>query len=470
MKNFVAILSVLVISTGTAVSLAQDTTSKVKGKHWDGVKSPVGEEGYHSGPLLPAAMPPATQVADGSGRQSLAAAPQGFSRLSDWPVASNSSKVAEILAATDDGRTLIYTDSPGKQLGFVDVTYPEAPKSAGVLALDGEPTSVGVVGGRALVAVNTSDSYAAPSGHLTVIDPVARQVLARCDVGGQPDSVAASPDGAFLAVAVENERDEDLNGGAIPQLPAGHLAIFDLQPDGMPRNCDRARLVALTGLAAVAGDDPEPEFVDINQSNVVAVTLQENNHVVLVDLPTGQVTGHFSAGTVDLDKVDLTDDGKVAMTESLKGVAREPDAVAWLDDAHLVTANEGDFKGGGRGATLFDTTGAVVWDSGAETEHRAAELGVYPDNRSAKKGTEPETVAVADFDGTKLLFVALERANALMIYDASGRQPVFREILKAGVGPEGILPLPERKLLAVANEASPDDGLPSTITLFAVVP
>jgi DNA-binding beta-propeller fold protein YncE len=409
-------------------------------------------------------------ISGGDGRgQSLAAEARGFSRVSEWPVADNASMVAEILAATDDGQVLIYTDSLGKQLGFVDISDPKAPKGAGVLALDGEPTSVSVVGGLALVAVNTRTGFVAPSGHVAVVDTATQKVLARCDVGGQPDSVAASPDGAFLAVAVENERDEDLNEGAIPQLPAGHLAIFDLQTDGMPSNCDGARMVDLTSLAATAGDDPEPEFVTINQNNIVAITLQENNHVALVDLATSQVMGHFSAGTVAVEEIDRTDDGKVSMTESMTGVAREPDGIAWLNDAHVVTANEGDYEGGGRGFTVFDMTGAVVWDSGSETEHAAAELGVYPDSRSENKGTEPETVAVANFDGSDLLFVALERANALMVYEVQNLKPVFLQILKTGVAPEGVLPLSKRKLVAVANEADPGEGLPSTISLFTLI-
>ncbi len=37
-----------------------------------------------------------------------------------------------------------------------------------------------------------------------------RTVTARCDLGGQPDSVAVSPDGTLAAVAIENERDEDV--------------------------------------------------------------------------------------------------------------------------------------------------------------------------------------------------------------------------------------------------------------------
>ena len=59
------------------------------------------------------------------------------------------------------------------------------------------------------------------------------------------------------------------------------MAIFDLGADGKPTNCDAARIVAMTGLAAVAPDDPEPEFVDVNADNVAAVTLQENNHIAL---------------------------------------------------------------------------------------------------------------------------------------------------------------------------------------------
>jgi DNA-binding beta-propeller fold protein YncE len=50
-------------------------------------------------------------------------------------------------------------------------------------------------------------------------------VLASCDLGGQPDSVAVAPDGSFVAVAIENERDEDLGDGRVPQMPAGFVAI-----------------------------------------------------------------------------------------------------------------------------------------------------------------------------------------------------------------------------------------------------
>ena len=155
--------------------------------------------------------------------------------------------------------TLVYTDSPGERIGLIDITDPKAPKPAGVVALDGEPTSVVVIGGKALVGVVTSESKDKPSGHLAVVDLATKAVVATCDLGGQPDSLAKSPDGKFLAIAIENERDEEVNDGAIPQLPGGNLTIFAARPTE-PSTAPRKKVVDLTGLAAVAPEDPEPEY------------------------------------------------------------------------------------------------------------------------------------------------------------------------------------------------------------------
>ena len=59
------------------------------------------------------------------------------------------------------------------------------------------------------------------------------------------------------------------------------------------------RTVVLEGIPTLFPDDPEPEFVDINVFNVAAISLQENNHIVYVDLFTGTPFFDYSAGTVD---------------------------------------------------------------------------------------------------------------------------------------------------------------------------
>ena len=194
-----------------------------------------------------------------------------FNRVATFPVASNlpadadrsKATSSEIITASQDGNTLVYSDSPYGAVGFIDITDPKAPKPAGIVKIDGEPTSVAVAGGKVLAGVNTSESKAKPSGNLTVIDLAGRAIEKTCDLGGQPDSVAVSKDGAFAAIAIENERDEEINDGEIPQLPAGNLKIVPLSA-GVP-DCDGIKTVDLTGIAAVAPEDPEPEFVAFNE-------------------------------------------------------------------------------------------------------------------------------------------------------------------------------------------------------------
>lgn len=373
---------------------------------------------------------------------------------------------AEIVAASEDGMTLIYSDSPGEAVGFVDITDPSSPQAAGTLALPGEPTSVAVAGGYALVGVNTSADYINVSGELDVIDIATQTLVHGIDLGGQPDSVAVSPDGAYAAVVIENERDEDLGDGGLPQAPPGKLVVVSLS--GAPSAWTSANL-DMTGLNVVEPSDPEPEFVDINSNNLAVVTLQENNGIALVDLASASVVTSFSAGTVDLDQIDATEeDALISQTESLTDIPREPDGVAWLSNTRFVTADEGDWLGGSRGFTVFNVDGEVVYAAGNELEHAAARIGHYPDSRSENKGTEPENAEYGVFGGRKFLFVNSERANVVFVYDVQhSSEPKLKQILPSGVGPEGALAIPSRNLLVVAcEEDSRDDAIRSTIGIY----
>ena len=149
----------------------------------------------------------------------------------------------------------------------IDISDPANPGAAGVIDVGGEPTSVGVVGDYAVVTVATSASFTEPSGIFHVIDIASQEVLRTGDLGGQPDAVAVSPDGDYVAIAIENERDEDLNDGLLPQLPAGFLVIMDTASSNVEDWS--LRDVSLTGLDGVLyPDDPEPEFVAINDDNI----------------------------------------------------------------------------------------------------------------------------------------------------------------------------------------------------------
>lgn len=376
-----------------------------------------------------------------------------FNRIASFPVELNSpdaeTSSAEIVTASDDGMWLVYSDSPAGGIGFIDITDPKAPKAAGFLSLDGEPTSVTIIGGKVYAAVNTRKDFVDVSGKLVVVDLVSHAIETTVDLGGQPDSITHNDAGTLIAIAIENERDEEVSDGALPQAPSGYLVLLSLK-DGV---LDPASLrkVELTGLAAIAPEDAEAEFVSINGLDEVAVTLQENNEIVIVDGKTGAVTGHFSAGSVSLEGIDTKKDGALKFTGKMDDVPREPDAVKWLDDNRLVVANEGDWHGGSRSFTIFNKDGSVAYESGPSMELEAARLGHYPDARN-KKGVEPEGLEAGMFGEDELFFVAQERSSLIAVYKDTGAAPEYLQSLPSSISPEGLVAIPSRNLLATANE------------------
>ncbi|MEO0762498.1 MAG: alkaline phosphatase, partial [Pseudomonadota bacterium] len=380
-----------------------------------------------------------------------------FNRIASFPVFLNIPEdgdravetAPEIVDATADGMTLVYTDSPLGAIGMVDITDPANPQPGGTVALDGEPTAVSVVATTAFVGVNTSASFTEPSGHLVAIDTATGEETGRCALPGQPDSLAKAPDGSFVVVAIENERDEDLDDGVIPQLPAGSVVIAPLADGAL--DCDALVTADVTGLADVAPTDPEPEFVDVNEAGEIVVTLQENNHIVVLDA-AGTVLSHFSAGSVTLTGIDTEEEGAYDFTATQADRRREPDAVKWIDEDHLATADEGDYEGGSRGWTIFRQDGEIVYDDDGAFERELIRIGHYPEKRSGNKGVEPESIEVGRFGGETHVFVGSERGSVVGVYAMNGLEPELLQLLPSGVGPEGLLALPDRGLLVTANE------------------
>ncbi|QPH55009.1 esterase-like activity of phytase family protein [Pontivivens ytuae] len=394
---------------------------------------------------------------------------QVFNRIASFDVSTQEGTDAsaetapEIIAATADGMTLVYTDSPAGVLGMIDITDPAAPAGMGTVALDGEPTSVALSNDVILAGVNTSEDFVNPSGHLLALS-IDGEELARCDLGGQPDSIAATD--SIVAVAIENERDEDLDDGVIPQLPAGNVTIYPLE-DGVPQ-CDSVIVADVTGLAETAPTDPEPEFLDINGNDEIVVSLQENNHMVVISA-AGEVLSHFSAGGVDLENIDTIEEGAIVLNGSQPNRLREPDAVKWFDDVHFITANEGDYEGGSRGWTVFNRDGTVVYEDGTGLEYAMIRAGHYPDERSGNKGVEPESVEVGTFGGTPMAFIGSERGSIVGVYDMTDpAAPALAQLLPSGIAPEGLLALPDRNLLVTANEADlvEDGGVRAHVMIY----
>ena len=387
--------------------------------------------------------------------------------------------VAEIISASPDGNTLAFTNAGDQKIGFVDITDLKNPQPLGTVDVAelGEPTSVAITpdGRYAVAAVlnlideKTQSIADQKPGTLVFIDLKTRTIAGQLLLPGiGPDSVAITPDGKKVIVAIEDEEDvENLPG----QRP-GAINIVTINYSNPSQSKVTNVSLNLTGVAGVNYvEDVQPEYVAISRDGkTAAVTLQENNAIAILDIPSEKVTRIFSAGTSKHEKADLEANGDIRLNQAFEG-RREPDSIAFTADSnYLIISNEGDtdqksfedgIYSGGRGWSILDLEGNVIYDSGSSVEELAVRMGQYPDNRSDKRGVEIEGATVAKFGEQEFAFVASERGSFVVAYDISDvKNPQLVGFMPTGMSPEGVLAIPKRNLLLTANEG---DG---TIDIF----
>ena len=128
------------------------------------------------------------------------------------------------------------------------------------------------------------------------------------------------------------------------------------------------------------------------------------------------------------------------------------------------TDNDGDLDElisfGARSFTIWNgNSGSLVFDSKNDLDKRSNDFGTYDDGRSDDKGSEPESVVVAQMGSKQILFVGLERTDTVMVYDITNPSaPQYLQSIKTGDAPEGLLFIPASKsptkksLLVVSSE------------------
>lgn len=142
----------------------------------------------------------------------------------------------------------------------------------------------------------------------------------------------------------------------------------------------------------------------------------------------------------------------------------------------LTVSKSGDIDGdgdldqlqvfGARSFSILDADGKMVFDSGDRLEQiiKTQFPSLWDDGRSDNKGPEPESAVVGKVDGRDLLFLGLERSNAVMVWDLTDMNNIaFLDMLFTGgdVGPEGLafFSNAQGSYLAVANEVSETTSL-----------
>jgi len=399
---------------------------------------------------------------------------------------------AEIIQATPDGQMLVHTNSERQSIDVIDISSAGQPNRIGRIELPGEPTSVDVSpDGRwaltTLYLAKAKSGKTAPHprmpGGLAIVDlsePTQPRLTEIIGIGHHPDSIAVAASGADLVaiIAVENEpmvvvdgltTDDEAPGNPADISQAGQIQVVTFNP--LRQSNYRVASLDLSAARLIEAGldfstDVQPEFVALSPDmSLAAVSLQENNGIVVFDPYWLETRRMFSTASVAERPADLRDDGQIQMTDSYPADASEqqhagkrfPDAIAFSPDGrYLLSADEGEMPlTGGRGFSIWSLDGDFIWDDGGEIERAAIAAELYPDNRSAAKGIEVEGIATATFGLDDFAFAVSERGSFVAIYNINNPlQPTLVQLIPAGVGPESVATLPGRGLIAIAAEKS----------------
>ena len=260
--------------------------------------------------------------------------------------------------------------------------------------------------------------------------------------------------------------------------------------------------------------DFEPEYIAV-AGNTEYISLQEANAIAVLNISSGEFTNVYPLGFQNFGetKIDLEKNGTIELKnyENVYGI-KMPDGISAAvigGKTYVFTANEGDSRAdwpgldneyedktsptgnvtldskvvwfnagmwdgldsdkdyifGGRSFSIYEAAAdglKLVFDSGSEFEEVTAEkLPDYfnasndktsPDNRSGKKGPEPESVVTGTVGKKTYAFIAIERIGGVMVYDITDpanaafvnyiNSREFDDAIKGDVSPEGLCFVP----------------------------
>ena len=363
------------------------------------------------------------------------------------------------------------------------------------------------------------------------------KLLGTAKTGVQPDMVTFA-DNSTLLTADEGEPRQGTNGtdpkGSVTVVTIGESNVLTASTVTFDMFDSQREALANSGVLIqkekAPSTDFEPEYIAVSGGKAY-VSLQEANAIAVLDIASKTFTGVYPLGfqNYGVTKVDLQKDKKIDLQtyDNVYGI-KMPDGISVTTiggKTYLLTANEGDSRSdwagldnesegttsptgnvtlgedvvwfnaamwdglnqskayvfGGRSFSMYEVTDSgltLVFDSGSDFETITAEkLANYfncsndkikLDNRSGKKGPEPETVTTGTVDGKTYAFIALERIGGVMVYDitdpANGKfvnyinSREFENAIQGDVSPEGLCFVPgangRKAMLLAACEVS----------------
>ena len=269
---------------------------------------------------------------------------------------------SEIVAYDPDSEQLFVVNSQLAVIDVVDISDPTTPTlttSIDVTPYGGGANSVAVHDGVVAVAVQASVKQ---DPGMAVFFSTDGTFLSSVTAGALPDMITFSPNGDWVLVANEGEPNDDYSVD-----PEGSVTVIDVSSGAASLTQSDVRTadfnyydsgyldprVRVFGPNATASQDFEPEYIAVGPHSTFAwVTLQENNAIAIVHIPSAQVAAVFGLGTKKHWKpgngIDASNkDGGINIANwPVRGMFM-PDSIATYSRwgiPFLVTANEGDSR------------------------------------------------------------------------------------------------------------------------------
>ena len=261
---------------------------------------------------------------------------------------------------------------------------------------------------------------------------------------GKRNVLVGMADGSVALVDLRKGR--ILSSGKISALGDGAVQL-SLAPKGdqvLATNGSRAVLIDLDKKAAtVGGLEVTPLAISLSGEGIeflgepnpirgafspdgrnLAVILQKNNAVAIVDMTSKKVSRIFSLGETR-HRADLTYDGVPFVEQAFTGRLEAGDIVFSPDGKWLYTANEGaagvvpekdGIWSGGRNFSIFSVNGTLEYDGLDKLEQSALVLGSYPDSQSRVRGIEPNGVGTGKIKDKPALAISARHANGIFFF------------------------------------------------------
>ncbi|AYB45991.1 choice-of-anchor I family protein [Paenibacillus lautus] len=339
-----------------------------------------------------------------------------------------------------------------------------------------------------------------PEGSITIIDTLAGEVshLKFDDSSIIDDRVHirgnVEADGQIRSTGTKNDAVHDLEPEYIALSEDELTAYVALQENNAIAVVDIAskRIQSVRGLGYKDLSQPENQLDLLKDGQIKfenvpfygmympdgIATYSVNGQQYILSANEGDATGWDDrSNESDIGKMKSNLDPSSPAAQFLAGKGATYDKVEVASDM----GHEGLYLYGGRSFSIWNAADlSQVYDSGSDFEKITAERlpnhfnasndKTDLDSRSAKKGPEPEYVAVGKVGQKTLAFVGLERIGGVMTYDVTDPSaPAFLNYfnsrdfnggIQSDSGPEGLDFIPAsdsitgRPLLLVANEVS----------------